>query len=256
MTDSQFEADIQNSIRLIKSAHSLVVITGAGISTPSGIPDFRTNKTGLWEQNDPLKVASLSAFQYQPEIFFNWLRPLSCQILNAKPNPAHFSLAALEKMGKLQSVITQNIDGLHQKAGSQAIIELHGNLTFWDCLSCGIKVPLEAVREAFIEMEGMPFCPLCGHILKPDIVLYEELLPILELQRAEKMCKQADLVMVIGSSLQVVPAADLPMLALKRGSKLILNTLSNTHLDRLADQRLPYDSSLILPIILERLNGH
>ena len=255
MTLSQFEKGIHNSVKLIQSAHSIVAITGAGISTPSGIPDFRTNTTGLWEQNDPLKVASLSAFQHQPEIFFNWLRPLSRLIMAANPNSAHFSLAAFEKMGKLRAVITQNIDGLHQKAGSQEVIELHGNLTTWTCLSCGTKISLETIRVILIDSDGIPVCPRCSRVLKPDIVLYEEQLSAVTLQHAEEMCIQSDLVMVIGSSLKVFPAADLPMLALKNNAKFILNTLSSTYLDRLADQRLPYDSSLVLPIILDRLTN-
>src|SRR5262245_24732301 len=127
---------IQHAARLIAQAHQMVAMTGAGISTPSGIPDFRSPDSGLWDHTDPLEVASIFAFRHNPQRFYNWVRPLALLLLEARPNPAHYALAALEREGKLKAVITQNIDNLHHKAGSQTVYELHGHLREVTCTKC------------------------------------------------------------------------------------------------------------------------
>jgi NAD-dependent deacetylase len=241
--------------RLVKEAQSIVALTGAGISTPSGIPDFRSPNTGLWERANPMEVASLTAFRRKPEVFYNWLRPLAQQIETAQPNLAHNSLALLEKMGKLNAVITQNIDGLHQKAGSKQVIEVHGSAAWFTCLHCHRHFPLEAVKEPFLEKGLIPVCPYCEGKIKPDIVLFEEMLPADAWRDAVEACRDADLILVIGSSLEVYPAASLPLYTLDNAGKMIINTYSETFLDEKADILLPLDVSYTLPVILERLPG-
>ena len=240
---------IQKAAELIRKSQSIVVFTGAGISTPSGIPDFRSSRTGLWTQNDPFQVASLSAFRYRPQVFFNWLRPLAEKMWDAHPNPAHIALADLEKAGYIHALITQNIDGLHQKAGSQNVIEVHGSAKRFNCLKCKKSFPSEEYIESFIRHAHIPHCPFCDQILKPEIVLYEEMLPIDAWSSAESYCEKADLILVVGSSLEVIPAANLPYDALRNGARMIINTISSTHLDRYADVLLPYDVISTLPEI-------
>ena len=244
---------IQKAVDLIRKSQNTIVLTGAGISTPSGIPDFRSSRTGLWTKNDPFQVASLSAFRYRPQVFFDWLQPLAQKIWEAQPNPAHIALADLEKAGYIRTIITQNIDGLHQRAGSQNVIEVHGSTNQLDCLKCKQSFGVEKFAETFIRQAQIPHCPRCGSILKPQVVLFEEMLPMEAWSTAEWYCEQADLILVIGSSLEVVPAANLPHEALRNGAKLVINTLSETHLDPYADVCLPYDVVTTLPEIATAL---
>ncbi len=232
----------------LRSAQHAVVLTGAGISTPSGIPDFRSARTGLWTRDDPMQVASLTAFRHRPEVFFNWLRPLAQKMWQAQPNAAHIALAELEKAGLIQAIITQNIDGLHQQAGAQKVLELHGNAGTATCRSCRKTYPTESFRQSFLE-GGIPRCPSCHSILKPDIVLYEENLPIDVWEEARWYCEQADFMLVVGSSLEVVPAAELPFWAVENHAHLVINTLSSTYLDDRADVLLPFDVTEMMPLV-------
>lgn len=241
---------IQQAGEMLRSARHAVVLTGAGISTPSGIPDFRSQKTGLWERDDPMRVASLSAFRHRPEVFFNWLRPLARKMWQAEPNPAHYGLAEMEKAGLLKATITQNIDGLHQEAGSKTVLELHGSARTASCLSCRSNFPAEHFHQAFLDGQ-IPHCPKCGSVLKPDIVLFEEMLPADVWEAASWQCEHADVMLVVGSSLEVVPAAGLPYTAAENGAKLIINTLSSTYLDGAAAVVLPYDVVEVIPAILK-----
>ncbi len=240
---------IQRAAELILHSKYTVVLTGAGISTPSGIPDFRSSGSGLWTKTNPMEVASYSAFRYRPEKFFGWLRPLACQIWNASPNSAHKALAKLENAGRIQAVITQNIDGLHQKAGSREVIEVHGSLTRMICLSCRQEFPSSDTYTQFIDAGILPHCPGCGGLLKPGIILFEEMLPHDAWNRAMAHSQQADLFIVVGSSLEVTPAAELPLTALQSGAMLIINTLSSTYLDRHAEVLLPLDVTEAIPAI-------
>jgi len=242
------ENAIQEAADLIRSARHVVVLTGAGISTPSGIPDFRSQKTGLWTKDDPMQVASFSAFKYRPEAFFNWLRPLAEKIWQARPNPAHIGLAELEAAGLIEAVITQNIDGLHQEAGSKTVLELHGSARSADCPHCRKTYPADVFRQSFMA-GGIPRCPQCSTILKPAIVLFEEMLPTDVWEEASWQCEQADVMLVVGSSLEVIPAAGLPRLALEHQARLIINTMSTTYLDGQAQILLPYDVAEIIPLI-------
>jgi NAD-dependent protein deacetylase/lipoamidase len=262
-TTSQADAALQKAAGLLRSARHAVVFTGAGISTPSGIPDFRSKVTGLWERDDPMEVASLWIFQSHPEKFYNWLRPLLESIWKAQPNPAHTALAQMEAAGLIKAVITQNIDNLHQQAGSRHIYELHGSLRTVSCSACRETYPSEqfrgkvengedveeSTRKELPGDDGLPHCPHCRRVLKPDIVLFGEMLPFETWQAAENHCKQADVILVAGSSLEVWPAASLPELAAENGAHLIVNNLTPTYLDQSADVLLPWNVAEVLPKI-------
>jgi len=237
---------------LLKEARYAVALTGAGISTPSGIPDFRSPGTGLWEQVQPMLVASIWAFRLRPRAFYDWMRPLAHKILEAKPNPAHFALAELERAGRLKAVITQNIDGLHQAAGSQRVFELHGHTRTATCLECGRTVDSGPLIEEFLAGE-VPRCKSCGGLLKPDVVLFGELLPADVFFAAQMECEQCDLLLVAGSSLEVAPASDLPLLALEVGAKLVIVNLQPTSLDSRASVVIRQDVATALPAIAEKV---
>ncbi len=253
MTALAFTEAVQTAAQYLREARSVVALTGAGLSTPSGIPDFRSAGSGLWTQNDPMKVSSLTAFRQRPERFFNWLRPLAQQILTAAPNAAHAAMAELEQAGRLKAVITQNIDGLHQRAGSQNVIELHGSLRQAHCVHCHQAYSLELYAPAFIDREQIPRCPACGWVLKPDIILFEEALPIKALEEAQTLCESADLILIAGTALEVSPANRLPMFAMENGARMIINTLSATPLDMFADVLMPFDVAQTLPAIAKEV---
>ena len=246
MISPEVEIAIKKAGELLHSARHGVVLTGAGISTPSGIPDFRSHKTGLWTRDDPIQVASLTAFRKRPEAFFNWLRPLAQKMWQARPNAAHIGLAELESAGLIKAIITQNIDGLHQEAGAQKVLEVHGSARAASCKACHKSYPEASFRQVFLE-GGIPHCPICLAILKPDIVLFEELLPTDVWEEAQWHCEHADVMLVVGSSLEVVPAAGLPYTAVENGASLIINTLSETYLDQQAAFLFPYDVVEIVP---------
>ncbi len=247
------------------------------MSTPSGIPDFRSHGTGLWERDDPMEVASLAVFRSRPERFYGWLRPLLRGAWAAEPNPAHLALARMEAAGILKAVITQNIDDLHRRAGSKNVYEVHGSLRTVTCPRCHETYPSEPFR-AVLESAGeapvgeapvgdapvgetppgapglpdpdhIPRCPRCRQVLKPDITLFGEMLPAATWQGAEEQCFLADVILVAGSSLEVWPAASLPELAVENGARLIINNLTPTHLDRHADVLLPANVAEVLPQI-------
>ncbi len=253
-------ASIQDGIQfageLLRKARHAVVLTGAGISTPSGIPDFRSEGTGLWSHDEPLEVASLSTFRTHPERFYAWFRPLAAQIFGAEPNQAHLALARLEGRGLLNSIATQNIDMLHRKAGSANVIEMHGTLATLSCTRCFQKVESLPYLKPFVEEGKMPLCPHCGAVLKPDVILFGEQLPQkawFEAQRASRAC---DLMIVAGSSLEVMPVAGLPMQAIDRGAHLLIVNNTATYLDVRADAVLHGDVvDIIPPIVQQALDG-
>mgnify|MGYP001816594516 FL=1 len=245
----EFQDLINSAARLILSAKDGVVLTGAGISTPSGIPDFRTPGSGVWSRFNPMEVASLSAFRAQPEKFFAWLHPLAKKMFEALPNPAHYALAFLEKAGYLQAVITQNIDGLHQRAGSEQVLELHGSMETLTCIGCYRKYPAGNYISRYIDQEIPPRCPDCDQILKPDVILYEEQLPKVTWLKAQKACRECSVIIVVGSSLEVTPSATLPLSALEKNAKLIIINQGQTYLDTQADVRIEGDVAEVLPLL-------
>ncbi len=248
-----YSHEIQRAVALIRSSKVIVALTGAGISTPSGIPDFRSPGSGLWERYDPMKVASLAAFRYHPEQFFEWARPLAQKILSAEPNEAHFALARLEKVGILCAVITQNIDNLHYKAGSKRVLEIHGHLRQATCVRCFQEVSTHNQLEAFAEGKAIPKCGRCGGILKPNIVLFGEQLPIQVVKDAKELFRKSDLILVVGSSLEVVPIAFFPLDALNAGARLIIINNEATYLDERADVIIHHDLAEILPALVDEV---
>lgn len=230
-----------------------MVLTGAGISTPSGIPDFRSDSTGLWSFTNPFEVASLWAFRDHPQRFYQWLQPLAADILKARPNPAHLALAEMERLGIVSTIITQNIDGLHQAAGSQRVLEIHGHLRQMHCLTCEWEGDSQSFLDAFLRLGELPICPQCGSVLKPKVVLFGETLPHDIVVAAQEAALHSDLMLVVGSSLEVMPAADLPALAVRSGSKLIIATLGMTPLDHLADVLIRGDVAETLPWLAQHL---
>lgn len=242
-------AAVERIARLVVTARHVVVLTGAGISTPSGIPDFRSPTDGLWQQANPEVVASLDGFRRNPQAFGAWLRPLAQKIMLAQPNPAHHALAELEKAGLVRTIITQNIDGLHQRAGSHRVLELHGHLRQATCLRCRRRTPTARLLEAFVASGEVPLCRHCGGVLKLDVVLFGETLPVDVLQEAQEEALACDLMWVAGSSLTVAPAALLPQWAVDRGARLVIVNRTATDLDARADVLLGEDVAEALPAI-------
>lgn len=252
----QTQTNIEFAADLFRNSKHPVILSGAGLSTPSGIPDFRSTGTGLWSRDEPLEVASLSTFRTYPENFFAWFRPLASQIFYAQPNQAHISLANLERSGFVKSIITQNIDMLHQKAGSKTVIEMHGTMQTLTCSQCYHQVQAEPYLAPFVADGEIPRCPKCHQLLKPDVILFGEQLPQAAWYKAQKEARQCDLMLVVGSSLEVLPVAGLPMQALDRGAHLIIINNTPTYLNVRADVTILEDVSMILPAITERvLNG-
>jgi NAD-dependent deacetylase len=241
--------DIQRAARLIKASKRAVVLTGAGFSTPSGIPDFRTPGSGLWARYLPMEVASLSTFRYDPEKFFAWLRPLASHMLRAKPNLAHEALAELENNGYINTIITQNIDFLHQRAGSKNVLEVHGTFNTLTCVGCYHQFQSAGFIDAFIEEGTIPRCPGCQNLLKPDVILFEEQLPVRTWIQAEEASSTCDLMLVAGTSLEVMPSAGLPVKALDNGAHLVLVNKAPTYVDERADLIFMNDVADIIPRI-------
>ncbi len=226
---------------LIRAAGSVVALTGAGISVPSGIPDFRTPGTGLWTDVDPMEVAHIDVFRRDPARFWHFYGDRFQTLEHKQPNQAHEALAALERAGLLDAVITQNIDRLHAKAGTRALIEVHGTIEHSSCLRCHGQYPLAEVRaRQRADAEAIPRCD-CGSPLKPDVVLFGEYLPADALSRAEDLAAGADLLLCVGSSLEVYPVAQLPAITLAHGGEIAIVTQGATAFDRPAAVRCAGD---------------
>ena len=226
---------------LIERGGSVVALTGAGISVPSGIPDFRSPQTGLWSRVNPMEVAHIDVFRRDPERFWSFYGQRFEALEHKQPNRAHEVLALLERAGLLDAVITQNIDRLHERAGSREVIEVHGSIASSSCLRCGARFALPEVRRRqAAAAAGVPRCD-CGSPLKPDVVLFGELLPAAAIARAEQLAAAADVLVCIGSSLEVYPVAGLPELTLAGGGELAIITRSATQFDRRAAVKLQGD---------------
>jgi NAD-dependent deacetylase len=253
IADSATQTALDDAAELLRRARRVVVLTGAGISTPSGIPDFRSEGTGLWSRDEPMQVASLDAFRKTPERFFNWFRPLAGQIFNAKPNAAHKSLAEFENADIELTIVTQNIDGLHQKAGSKRVVEMHGTLRTLSCAECFKQFASEPYLQEYVEEGRIPRCPDCNGILKPDVILFGEQLPQSAWMEAQREARQCDLMLVAGSSLEVLPVAGLPMQAIDRGAHLIVINNTPTYVNARADVVLMSDVAHIIPELAKRV---
>ncbi len=225
---------------MLRESASTVVLTGAGVSVPSGIPDFRTPGTGLWENVDPMEVAHIDAFHADTARFWRYYRPRFHELGSKEPNPAHRAIAELEERGLATAVITQNIDRLHRAAGSKRVIEVHGSIETSSCADCAESVGIDDVEALFGDDE-VAYCAGCGGKIKPDVVLFGELLPEEAMAEATALCEDAELILCVGTSLEVYPVAGLPSVALNRGARLAIVTKGPTPYDRDASVRLDGD---------------
>ena len=226
---------------LVGSGGRVVALTGAGISVPSGIPDFRSPGTGIWADVDPMAVAHIDVFRREPETFWSFYGPRFALLRDKRPNGAHRALAELERRGVVTAVITQNIDGLHAAAGTRDLVEVHGTIATSSCLRCGAQLPLDEVRARLeAAADGVPRCD-CGAPLKPDVVLFGELLPERAMARAAELAASADVLLCIGSSLEVWPVAGLPETTLAAGGAVAIVTLGPTPYDDVAAVKVEGD---------------
>jgi NAD-dependent deacetylase len=235
----------------IKRARKTVALTGAGISAESGLGTFR-GKDGLWSKYDPAMVASIESFTRDPRKFWEFAREIGWIFLTAKPNPAHTALAELEAMKRLDSVITQNADGLHQRAGSKHVIEIHGNASRIICTRCLAEYATEKIVDR-VTQEDVPTCERCGGPLKPDVILFGEPLPKKALDQALKKMRSTDLLLAVGTSLEVYPAASLPEVAKKSGAKIVSIDSERTSWDNLCDYKVNGPAGEILPRIVQAI---
>ena len=240
--------DIEKAVYLIKSSSKTMVLTGAGISTESGIPDFRSPSTGLWENIDPMEALSTSVLYNNPEKFYKEGFNILLGMTDAEPNRAHFALAEMERLGYIKGVITQNIDNLHYKAGSNYILEVHGNTRKGYCLNCGNTVDLGALTNKVNDGEIPPKCNACGGMLRPDVVFFGDRLPE-DFNIALREVETSDLMIVIGSSLMVAPVNYLPQMA----KKLIIINMGPTAMDGIAEVKIEDQAGKVLESILDEL---
>jgi NAD-dependent deacetylase len=218
---------VERLAELVRRGQPCVVLTGAGVSTESGIPDFRSPE-GIWRRYDPMEVATIDAFLADPVKVWGFYAKRIEALRDAEPNDGHYALAELEERGWVHAVITQNIDRLHARAGSRDVVEVHGSIASASCLDCGAVVPLEEV----VDLLPVPRCPACERVLKPDVVMFGEVLPDAAIERAKRLATDAGLLLVVGSSLEVYPVAGLPLETLGNGGALAIVNRGSTPYDR------------------------
>jgi NAD-dependent protein deacetylase/lipoamidase len=235
---TQTQSKAARLAELLRESSCTVALTGAGISVPSGIPDFRS-PGGIWTKVDPMKVATIDAFRSDPRRFWDFYRPRFQMLEGIRPNPAHEALVELEGRGLLEAVVTQNIDRLHREAGSRRVIEVHGTIETSSCTSCEASYRLEDVEGLFVD--GVAQCKLCTGLVKPDVVLFGEFLPERAIAEATELASRAELMLCVGSSLEVYPVAGLPELTVANGGKIAIVTQSSTPYDRQAAMKLDGD---------------
>jgi NAD-dependent protein deacetylase/lipoamidase len=238
---------------LIRERQPCVVLTGAGVSTESGIPDFRSPQ-GLWAQFDPFEYGSIEAFRSDPEKVWRFYAPRFAVLTEAEPNAAHRALARLEEAGLVRAVITQNIDLLHERVGSRDVVEVHGSIRTSSCPRCGASYTLACVLELLAE-EDAPACPRCGAIIKPDVVFFGELLPREAIDRAFELAREAALLLVVGSALEVHPVAGLPFETLGAGGEVAIVNRGPTALDARATLKVDGSAGEVLAAVADRLVG-
>jgi NAD-dependent deacetylase len=246
------DTEVAKLTRLVVESQPCVVLTGAGVSTESGIPDFRS-PTGIWAEFDPLEYATLGAFRRDPAKIWRFYAPRFSMLTEAVPNRAHLAIAELERLGLVRAVVTQNIDRLHERAGSHDVIEVHGSIRTSSCPGCGARHQLAEVLELREAGNGAPACPVCGEILKPDVVFFDELLPEGAIERAQALAAEARLLLIVGSSLEVHPVADLPRTTLDAGGKVAVVNRMPTWVDGRAALRLDGSAGDVLSALVEAL---
>lgn len=238
---------------LIRDAGSVVALTGAGISVPSGIPDFRSPGTGLWANVDPMEVAHIDAWRADPERFWHFYGHRFQTLEDKEPNGAHRVLVELERRDALAAVVTQNIDRLHRRAGTERLVEVHGTIDTSSCLTCGARFPIGEVRARMARSPvSVPGCD-CGRPLKPDVVLFGEWLPEGALEEAYALAAGADLLLCIGSSLEVHPISQLPGTTRQHGGAVAIVTQGPTPWDAHAAVKLDGDVVAELEAVLAAL---
>jgi NAD-dependent deacetylase len=240
--------------RLILERQPCVVLTGAGVSTESGIPDFRS-PGGLWAELDPREVATLGAFRRDPEKVWRFYAERFALLGAAEPNRAHLALAELERRGLVRAVVTQNIDMLHERAGSRDVVEVHGSIRTSSCRGCGARYPLPEVLELLTATAGAPRCRACDGVLKPDVVFFDELLPPEAIDRAYALAREARLLLVVGTSLEVYPVAELPWVTLASGGDIAIVNLEPTDADGRAALLLERPAGDVLEATLAALSS-
>jgi len=238
----------------LKQSQNVISFTGAGISEESGIPTYRS-KGGFWTKYDPNKYASIDAFNEDPSYYWNFYKDTRKPILEvAQPNPGHFALSELEKMGKMRYVVTQNIDGLHAMAGSQNVIELHGTTRSFRCKKCEKHYVIEEVND-ILETELPPLCRECNGVIRPNVIFFGEMLPGEAINTAMMEAAQADFIIGIGSSMVVYPAAQIPVIAKENGARFLIVNAEVTNLDLIADYVINGKAGEILPEIVNALKA-
>jgi NAD-dependent deacetylase len=244
---------IQNAAELLSNSKEAIALTGAGISTESGIPDFRS-EGGIWKKYKPEIYGNIEAFLKNPAKFWEMAQKIAPNLFKAKPNPGHYALAELEKMDLIKAVITQNIDELHQKAGSVIVYEVHGSINRFTCLGCRASYTKEQVfRKLKKEKKHGPSCEYCAAPLKPSVVLFGEGLPRFEMYQSQALAKKADVMLIAGSSLSVAPVCDLPLYTLREKGDLIIVNDEPTDLDEKATVVIRHKTGTILPLIVEEI---
>jgi NAD-dependent deacetylase len=236
---------------LVRERQPCVVLTGAGVSTESGIPDFRSPQ-GLWAEFDPFEYGSIEAFRSDPEKVWRFYAPRFAALTTAEPNEAHLALARLERGGFVRAVITQNIDLLHERAGSREVVEVHGSIRTSTCPDCGARYALPRVLE-LLKVQAAPACPSCGAILKPDVVFFGELLPEDPIDRAFELVREAALLLVVGSALEVHPVAGLPLETLESGGAVAIVNRGPTALDGRATLKVDESAAEVLGAVAAEL---
>ncbi|MGH2972749.1 MAG: SIR2 family NAD-dependent protein deacylase [Gaiellaceae bacterium] len=240
--------DVASLAKLVREHQPCVVLTGAGISTESGIPDFRS-PTGIWRRYDPMQYATIDAFHANPAKVWDFYGKRLAALAVAEPNDGHRALAELERRGWVDAVITQNVDGLHARAGSRHVVEVHGSIRTASCSECGTTVS----SEEALALLPVPGCPSCGHVLKPDVVMFGELLSEAAIDRAVRLAAEARSMLVIGSSLEVFPVAGLPLETLAAGGRLTIVNRGETQFDDRADVVIGDGAGATLAALAERL---
>ncbi len=244
---------IQQAANLLFNSKEAIALTGAGISTESGIPDFRS-EGGLWEKYKPEIYGNIQSFLKNPAKFWEMAKKIAPNIFKAKPNLGHYALAELEDLGILKAIITQNIDELHQQSGSVIVYEVHGSVNRFSCLGCRASYTKEQIyRKLKKEKKTGPSCDFCAAPLKPSVVLFGEGLPRFEMYQSKALAQKADVMLIAGSSLLVAPVCDLPLYTLREKGKLIIVNDEPTDLDEKAEVVINHKIGRVLPLIVEEI---
>lgn len=247
------EEKILRAAKMLVKAKQAIALTGAGVSTESGIPDFR-GEGGIWEEYKPEIYGNIKAFIKDPTKFWEMAEKVAPNLFDADPNPGHEALALLEDLGVLKATITQNIDELHQKAGSVLVYEVHGNINRFTCFGCRASYNKDQIlRKLKKEKHYPPQCDMCSAPLKPSVVLFGESLPTFEIYQSQALSERADVMLIAGSSLSVAPVSDLPLLTLREGGKLIIINDRPTHMDDKAEIVIRNKTGTVLPLIAQKV---